>query len=105
RLVALGELVLKVAVPSGRVRAAAAGKVEDCLDAAPDAAGRFWSGRPDWLQDLQDELGIDRVDINFAEHWKDVRLKARARSGLIESDGIPLGQWMRESIGIDSTWE
>ena len=28
----------------------------------------------------------------------------RARSALIESEGIPLGPQMRESVGIDSTW-
>ena len=30
--------------------------------------------------------------------------RARARSALIESEGIPLGPQMRESVGIDSTW-
>ena len=63
---------LQVAAPTGRVVALAVaarrGPVQDALDPAAHPRGGLRLGRPDRLEDLHDEAGVDRADRQLADH-------------------------------------
>lgn len=75
-LVRIGQQVLQMAAPPGRIFAlpifADGGPVDDAFDPSAQAHGRFCLGVPDWPENLHDEVGIDVGNRQGTEHRRRV---------------------------------